>query len=230
MIPKKIHLIYFSDENNSQMPNLYQFCYNEIIDIYNDYDVRLYNKQDCLNLITEYYPEYIDAYNSFEYDIQKIDFMKLLFVYHYGGFYMDLDMMPILSLDDLLEYDLIVCEEFTINNEEKERLNLKYNVRVANFMFGAIDHNSFLLDALTTEQERSSIKISSKQELLDLTGPGLFTDTLFDNFKTYNNVRFLTKKLNRGFGQYAEHLSSKRWEKNTDMDKLLNIYNTINVN
>ena len=54
----------------------------------------LWSKKDIENLLSEY-PEYKEFYFSMRYDIQRLDFARLLILYHYGGIYLDLDVNPI---------------------------------------------------------------------------------------------------------------------------------------
>ena len=59
----------------------------------NDIQHILWHKEAIEDLLEDY-PEYKDLYNGFRYDIQRIDFARLLILYHHGGLYLDLDIYP----------------------------------------------------------------------------------------------------------------------------------------
>lgn len=56
-------------------------------------------------------PEILKIYDSYERDIQRADIFRLIVVYLYGGFYMDLDMLCLRNMDDLCNNRLVLGEE-----------------------------------------------------------------------------------------------------------------------
>ena len=115
---------------------------------------------------------------------------------------MDLDMYPLQALDNLLEKSLVLAEEMTVSEKTQKSLNLKYRNRIANYMFGGEAGHPFLRRMMDAMAERSTIKVSSQQEILDVTGPGLLTDTYWDG-----------RKETCLFGKYAVHLHAGTWRK-----------------
>ena len=86
---------------------------NDIPSKYNDYiiSIKKYNPdykylfftdEDIENFLKKEYPNYYDTYLKLPVKIQKIDFFRYVTVYHYGGFYFDLDI----DLDETL-FDLV---------------------------------------------------------------------------------------------------------------------------
>jgi len=63
----------------------------------------LWSEEDCLNLVKENFPEYVDFYLNMRYDIQRMDYIRNVILYCYGGIYVDLDMICLKSLDELFE-------------------------------------------------------------------------------------------------------------------------------
>ena len=69
----------------------------------------MFHKDDDLrNLIKEHYYEYLDLYDSFEYNIERIDFFRCAMLHYYGGIYVDLDVLPLKDFKTLLDLDCIV--------------------------------------------------------------------------------------------------------------------------
>ena len=54
-----------------------------------------------------HYPSYYSTYLNLPVKIQKIDFFRYVAIYHYGGFYLDLDMNILQCFDKLLKYSFV---------------------------------------------------------------------------------------------------------------------------
>lgn len=99
-IPKIIHQIWFQGENN--IPTKYKEMYSSCLNLNKNYTRIVWDSVKIYNLINNDYSEYIDLYNNFPLMIQKIDFAKYVILYHYGGVYIDMDVMCIKNIDGLL--------------------------------------------------------------------------------------------------------------------------------
>ncbi len=223
-IAKNIHLIFL--RRDEVVPPLFKQCERMIRDIHPSWDVTLWNEETGIQFLRENLPEYVDAYTSFSFNIQKADFLRLALVYALGGFYMDMDMLPLQPLDSLLSHSLVLAEEMTVNETTRKTLNLKYSIRIANYMFGGEAGHPFLRKMVNAMAERSSLKVASQQEVLDVTGPGLLTDIYWDNAGEYSDITLLRNKgwyveMPDGrketclFGEYAVHLHAGTWRKET---------------
>ncbi len=220
MISKNIHLIFL--RKDEPFPELFEKCKQEIQVNHPDWNIRLYNKDDAQDILNQDLPEYIEAYNAFYHNVQKADFLRLALVYLYGGFYMDLDMLSLKPLDELRKYNLVLGEEKIVCQAEQEALNLRYRLRIANYMFGGIPKHPFLRRIMDEMAERATIILKSQQEILDITGPGLLTDTYWDNYGMYPDITLLRNtdkrcrqpyhnEISCHFGDYAAHLHAGTW-------------------
>ena len=52
---------------------------------------RLWDEKSCLNLLVNNYPWFLDTYNNYKYQLQKVDSMRPFLLYHFGGIYFDMD-------------------------------------------------------------------------------------------------------------------------------------------
>lgn len=220
-IVKNIHLI-FHNWGDDTIPPLFRQCERRIHEMHPSWNITLWDDQMGMQHVKNTFPEYISAYKSFTHDVQRTDFLRLALVYGLGGFYMDLDVYPLKPLDELTNCSVVLAEEFTVSEATQKDLNLKYQIRIANYMFGGEAGHPFLRRVIDTMAARSSINISSQQEILDITGPGLLTDTYWDNTDTYQDITLLR---NEGrylefpdgrrepclFGDYAVHLHTGTW-------------------
>src|SRR4051812_30946343 len=58
-----------------------------------DFDYLFFDNRDVEIFIDNHFPEYRNVFDSFPAKIQKYDFFRYLAVYHYGGYYFDLDVL-----------------------------------------------------------------------------------------------------------------------------------------
>lgn len=118
---------------------------------------------------------------------------------------------------------MVLAEEMTISDTTQKAMNLKNRVRIANYMFGGEVGHPFLRTLMDAMAERSSMRVTSQQEILDVTGHDLLTDTYWDNTKLYSDITLLRNgwyvELPDGrretclFGKYAVHLHAGTWRK-----------------
>lgn len=220
MIPKNIHLVFL--RKDEEFPRLFEECKQRIQDHHPSWNIRLYNEDDAFQIIKMHMPEYIEAYKLFVHNVQKADFLRIVLVYLYGGFYMDLDMLSLKPLDNLRMYHLVLAEEKTVSKEEQNALNLTYRLRIANYMFGGIPKHPFWLKMIDEMAQRASLVIHSQQDILDITGPGLLTDIYWDTYKKFSDIVLLRNKDKKckqpyhdeiacHFGDYAAHLHAGTW-------------------
>jgi len=98
-IPKIIHQTYKSLE---ELPEEWQKTPSLWKKYHPEWKYKFWSDKDCDNLILKY-PEFLKTYQSYKYVIQKIDLIRLLFIYEYGGLYVDMDIIPQQNLDFLFE-------------------------------------------------------------------------------------------------------------------------------
>ncbi len=81
-----------------------------------DFEYIFFDDQRMADFIDEHFPQYRTMFRSFGVPIQRYDFFRYLAVYHYGGFYLDLDVLLASGLSDLLDFGCVFpFEELTIN-------------------------------------------------------------------------------------------------------------------
>lgn len=221
-IAKKIHLVFL--RRDEIVPPLFKECERCIRDMHSSWNVTLWDEVSGVQFLKDSLPAYVPAYTSFTHNVQRADFLRLALVFVLGGFYMDMDMYPLQPLDKLLGKSLVMAEEMTVSDATLKALNLKHHIRIANYMFGGEVGHPFLRTLMDAMAERSSLRVTSQQEILDVTGPGLLTDTYWDNIEAYSDITLLRNEgwyveLPDGrretclFGKYAVHLHAGTWRK-----------------
>ena len=100
------------------------------------------------------YPKYYKSYNKLPIKIQKIDYFRYIAIYHYGGFYFDLDMRCLYPIDELLNYDCVFPVDQNITVQKcntpkfiprfKKYCDIGMKILLGQYAFGAKKHNEFI--------------------------------------------------------------------------------------
>mgnify|MGYP000985786126 FL=1 len=115
-----------------------------------DYQYIFFSDDDIENFLKENYPEYYETYSKLPVKIQKIDFFRYIAVYHYGGFYFDLDITGMYPLKELLDYECVFPVDQNIPKNKCNRRRLKkyckanMDILLGQYAFGARQYNPFI--------------------------------------------------------------------------------------
>lgn len=104
-IPKILHQTY---RNQSSIPFQWQRASNSCRALHSNYEYKFWSDSDARRLIEKEFPSLLPTFDSYPYDIQRADVIRLVVLYVYGGIYLDLDIFCLKSLDNLLKYQIIL--------------------------------------------------------------------------------------------------------------------------
>jgi mannosyltransferase OCH1-like enzyme len=228
-IPKIIHLLCKDKQMSS--PNLIQ-----VRMLHPDWSICLYDDTDIQNIMKSEFPVFIDRFNSFQTSIQRIDIFRMFIVYLHGGFYLDMDVFLMKPLDDLLDNGIVFSEEKTLTAYEMQLSHHKYDVRIANYMFGGARKHPLLLHFALLALSNYSKPVLQENDILETTGPGLLTNFYHEQKEDYEGILLLKNNTlncvkncagqpSCHFGDYARHYhnGSWRWENKTTINDTKNI-------
>ena len=195
-----------------------------------DYNFLFFSDDDIDHFLKEKYPEYYIVYNKLPIKIQKIDYFRYVAVYHYGGFYFDLDITCMYPLDDLLNYDCIfpIDQHITRNKCNSPRLkdycNKNMKILLGQYAFGAKPQDPFiklLIDTINNNIDNyinyyvnkydANNNNNKLQYVYSSTGPDFVTD-VYMNYKKKDNIHILEYELPQYFGKYAKHNHYGTWK------------------
>ena len=100
-IPKIIHQVWSGIDK--PLPKLSHVLGNTWKRDYPEWDYILWDNDKMNSFVQEYYPQYWEAYNLFPYNIQRWDAIRYLFLYRFGGMYVDFDYESIRSIEPLIK-------------------------------------------------------------------------------------------------------------------------------
>jgi mannosyltransferase OCH1-like enzyme len=99
-IPKVIYLSY-------KTKNIPDYIIPNIKKLYPDYEIKLYDDNDCKNfLLLNYGQLYVDIFNFLKDGPIKADFWRICVLYKYGGVYFDLDLEHFINLNEIIDNDI----------------------------------------------------------------------------------------------------------------------------
>lgn len=77
-----------------------------------DYNIKFFNDNDIINFLDiEYSNKFSNFFKEIPFGRYKADFFRLCYLYKYGGYYFDIDIEPISSIDRIInnKYTFISC-------------------------------------------------------------------------------------------------------------------------
>lgn len=104
-IPKIIHQTW---KDLTSIPTVYAGYTQEWKNLHPEYVFKMYTDADNLLFITTNFPQYLQMYNAFPHNIQRVDLVRYLYLKFYGGVYIDMDIAPFKSMDPLLNDQTLV--------------------------------------------------------------------------------------------------------------------------
>ena len=113
---KIVHQVYglFDDGKDiSEVPSpdnpifLINTQFTKIICEQNNIEYKMWNKEDCDNLIKSDFYHFEELWNDFFEPIQQADFIRYCILFKYGGIYIDCDIRPVKPFDELFEKDFV---------------------------------------------------------------------------------------------------------------------------
>ena len=153
MIPRIVHQVYGIFDDGIPLEDIKEYKdavdQTELYCFTNNIKYKMWSKKLCEELLVDKYPEYIDLYNEFRYDIQRADFIRYIIIYEYGGIYIDCDMF---IKNNNQPYDLFEKDYFFVINRKG---------RIYNAVFGSYKNNN-IFKLILNEIEISIIKQEDK--------------------------------------------------------------------
>jgi mannosyltransferase OCH1-like enzyme len=221
MIPKIIHQIAPKDEN--KWHPIWKECQNSWKNNFSEqeYTYMLWNDDDdILNLVCDKFPEYLEIYNSFQYNIIRIDFAKFCILYQYGGIYADMDMFCYKNFYNHLVDDLYIVESWE-NWGEKAQNSLMASNQNNNFWIKCIRS---CIETYILEKESSYYYINDY--ILNICGPKLISKLINEKVNLLPKENFNPMIKNQFSWSLENYYSQIYFNTLTEFNKL----NKINDN
>ena len=188
-----------------------------------------FDDEDVRRFIIDDFPDYRGLFESFPYNIQRIDLFRYLAIYKFGGFYFDLDVLLWKSLTGLLDRECVFpFEELTSNAFLRKTHSMDWEI--GNYAFGSAPRHPFLKAVIENcaraQHDKGFLRpmmagvpslFRADFEVLNSTGPSLLSRTLAENSHLASSVTVpfpedvCDVKSWHHFGTYGFHIMEGSW-------------------
>ena len=214
------------------IPKHYEPFINSVMENTKNWTYMFFTDEDIVEFIHTKAPEYASFFNSLKYSIQKIDFFRYLAVYHYGGVYLDLDILIEEPLDSLYNNPDICKFPVELDNiRDTVITRRKFYQLIGNYAFYSPAGHPFLkriIDNIVnkrfTEADIQLATTTNGDSYKDVyvyctTGPLMVTQSYID-YEDHedDNDRQRVELIkpdpfcNNSFGRYGLHCSYGSWK------------------
>jgi len=218
----KIPKIIIQTWKTKEIPIKYQGLVDSIKYNNPSYEYKFFTDADIEEFLKNNYPEYYKTYQNLPILIQKIDFFRYVAIYHYGGFYFDLDMTGLYPLDELLNKDCVFPIDEFIQPHMCKANRFKYFCEnkmyylLGQYAFAASPKHPFIKLLIDTIHQNLHKYIrnyvpNSEDYVYLTTGPDYVTK-LYMNYSNKNSVQILNYDKRQYFGKYAKHNYFGTWK------------------
>ena len=177
MIPKIIHQTW-KDKN---LPPIIYKLVSENIRFFksNGYEFMFWTDEMILKLIADEYPNFYNIYKMARTGVQKGDIARILLVYHYGGIYIDLDVLVLRDFSEILDMN---ADKLYITYEPSGQTMALYNSDkyICNAFFAANKNNNMLRAILNTIPEYIKNYTENIFAKFDIFGGAYFKSVIED--------------------------------------------------
>lgn len=170
-IPKIIHQVWSG--KYEPLPDAFAELAQTWKDCHPEWTYMFWDNQRIDEFIHGNYPQYIERYNSFPYDIQRWDAIRYLILYKMGGMYVDFDYECFDNIEPLLK------GECCFAMEPKEHTFDKYkDCYFNNALMFAIPQNEFMYKIIERvfTVSRNTVQEDKFSHVLNTTGPLMLAD------------------------------------------------------
>eukprot|EP00834_Sanchytrium_tribonematis_P007157 NODE_609_length_5433_cov_1.015186.p2 type:complete len:386 gc:universal NODE_609_length_5433_cov_1.015186:126-1283(+) len=103
-----IPFIFHRTWKNTKIPKDYNPFLKDCLDTHPTWKNVLWTDKDNYELVRREFPQYLYIYQRFQRNIERADFIRYLYMYHYGGLYVDLDVDCLKNSEELIKDKIIV--------------------------------------------------------------------------------------------------------------------------
>lgn len=230
-IPRIIIQVWVQKDGGKPIVPVNQVQYmDKFRELNKSFEHMFFNGDDIEQLFKDNYLGYYNTYKRLPIFIQKLDFFRYLAIYHYGGFYFDMDVEPLKPLDeDVLNHSAVfpVDEYVSALGCQNPRMNsyclVGQNFLLGQYAFGATAKHPFmkvLVDKIhdklenyikTAEKINQSDKGAIHYFVYKTTGPDFVTDC-YVQYKNKEQLYILSNGKRQVFGDYAVHKLYGGWK------------------
>jgi len=207
---------------SSKKPEMFSLYIESIKNKNPNYEYLFFKDGQIDEFLKNNYPHYYETFQRLPMNIQKMDFFRYVALYHFGGFYFDLDITALEPLDELLDNDCVfpideiihknMCSTKRFNNFCRNRLEFL----LGQYGFACSQKNKFvkvLVDGIHNNIDTyvKNYVANSEDYVYITTGPDYVTN-MYMTYKNKDDITILHYPKRQYFGKYARHTFAGTWK------------------
>ena len=222
---QKIPKIIIQTWKNENIPDKYIKDILSLKKFNPDFEFKFFTDKDIEKFLNDLYPNYYKIYKKLPKKIQKIDYFRYVAIYHYGGFYFDLDITGLKPLRELCNNSCIFPVDMHINknmckeNRYKFYCEKKINFLLGQYAFAAKPKHSFIKKIIEDINKNIDKYIlgantpfgGTHDYVYKSTGPDFVTD-VYLSYENKKDITILNHHKGQYFGDYAKHNYYGTWK------------------
>lgn len=177
-IPKIIHQIW--SNKYFPLPNAFVKLSQTWKELHPNWQYIFWDDIKIANFIEMNFPQYLNSYHSFSYDIQRWDAIRYLILYKMGGLYVDFDYECLENIEPLLLKNCCFAMEPEGHVFIKEHEGKYFN----NALMASIPNHPFMEKVIERVFDNNRLEediIDKKTRVLLSTGPLMLTSLYMEN-------------------------------------------------
>lgn len=174
MIPKIIH----QTAKNKKLSWEERMLRKRAMKLMPDYDFKLYDDQENRAIVAKHFPEYLSKYDNINKGVAKVDVIRLIYMYLWGGYYCDTDYKWLASPDKFSLNECICI--LPISRGQKDNIEC-----LGNAVFGSEPKIEFWKDFIDYLFQDSEISQLQENRIEKVTGPEGLTKFFLANRTKY---------------------------------------------
>jgi hypothetical protein len=194
MIPKIVHQTWRSDT----LPSVFEQIYKENKRLNPDFEFKLWSHKPGPPMIDEFiqkeYPDIYDIFKDAKYGVQKADIARIAILYHYGGIYIDLDILCLKKLDTLINFDSDEVYMALEPAEQTQRIFNSDNVLCNAFIVTPPKHPLFKR-AMEEMKELVKRHNTAVYNVFNAFGADLISKSMQSDESILKSCKFVNRKL-----------------------------------
>lgn len=202
-------------------------CQRKLLELHPNFKYLFFDDKEVDDFMDAKFPEHSLFYRRLATRIQQIDFFRLCALYHYGGFYMDLDMYPLQRLTPLCRKNtLIIPEEHSYSLARCHRLQqfarypdfpCEKKTSLGNYALASPAKNpqlAIVIDRIIRDYDKvQQNRVHRLVYVYITTGPDKITQIYYTDENVRKNAYILRNRHSTAyFGDYARHLAAGSWK------------------
>ena len=145
------------------------------------------------HFMKDFYPQYLTAYKSFKYDIQRWDVIRYLILEKIGGVYVDFDYECLSPFDDMLKGNSCCFA----SEPSEYRKTFSKEIYFNNALMASITNHPFMkiiIEAVFKEPDNVKTYPDKFMEVLKTTGPLLIT-SLYEQYDFRESIYLIPEEM-----------------------------------